>query len=123
MIVKMGIKIDIDPVVEQVNGLDFDKSLAINYTDENILNGPYKTKLEFIGTKNKSLNMLEDIKEELDGIKNETIKTDLSKKAFIKEIKSGFGEKIKNNPDKVVVIKPSRMKRFGDFLSKIFDKI
>lgn len=67
--------------------------------------------------------MLEDIKEELDGIKNETIKTDLSKKAFIKEIKSGFGEKIKNNPDTVVVIKPSRMKRFGEFLSKIFDKI
>jgi hypothetical protein len=67
--------------------------------------------------------MLEDIKEELDGIKNETIKTELSKKAFIRELKTGLGEKIKNNPDSVVVIKPSRMKRFGEFLSKIFDKI
>jgi len=50
MIEKMGIKIDIDPVVRQVNALDFDKSLAINHTDGNILNGPYKTKAEFIGT-------------------------------------------------------------------------
>ena len=50
MIAKMGIKIDIDPVVRQVDALNFDKSLAINYTEGNILNGPYKTKLEFLGT-------------------------------------------------------------------------
>lgn len=80
--------------------------------------------MEISYIQNKSpKNILEDIKEELDVIKNESIKTDLSKKAFIKEIKNGFGDKIKNNPDKVVIIKPSLMKRFSDFLSKIFEKI
>lgn len=67
-------------------------------------------------------NPPKNMQEEFDGIKNETIKTDLSKKAFIKEIKNGFGEKIKNNPDKVVVVKLSIIKRFSNFLSKIFDK-
>jgi hypothetical protein len=50
MIRQMNIEIDIDPIIDQVNNLNFNRSLAINYTEGSLLNGPYKTKLEFVGT-------------------------------------------------------------------------
>lgn len=46
----MNININIDPIVKQVSCIDFEKSLAINYTDGSLLNGPYKTKLEYVDT-------------------------------------------------------------------------
>ena len=50
MLKKIGITVDIDPIVRQVNSIDFEKSLAVNYTDGSLLNGPYKTKPEYVGT-------------------------------------------------------------------------
>lgn len=41
----------LQPLIDQVNELgDFGRSLAINYTDGELLNGPYKTKPEFENT-------------------------------------------------------------------------
>lgn len=50
MLSKMNIHVNIMPIVEQVANINFDKSLAVNYTNGSLLNGPYKTKLEYIGT-------------------------------------------------------------------------
>lgn len=50
MLTKMDVQVDIDPIIKQVELLTFGKSLAINYTDGKLLNGPYKTKPEFVGT-------------------------------------------------------------------------
>lgn len=50
MLQKMGITVDIGPIIEQVNSLNFGKSLDINYTTGSLLNGPYETKPEFVGT-------------------------------------------------------------------------
>lgn len=45
-----NIQVDLDPIIEQVNQLNFEKRLTLNYTDGKLLNGPYKTKPEFINT-------------------------------------------------------------------------
>jgi hypothetical protein len=50
MLTKMNIVIDVNPIVKQVEQLEFKKSLVLNYTDGTLLNGPYKTLLEFVGT-------------------------------------------------------------------------
>jgi len=46
----MNIKIDIVPVIEQVSSLEFKKSISLNYTNGKLLNGPYLTKPEYLGT-------------------------------------------------------------------------
>jgi hypothetical protein len=46
----MNIKLDIDPIIKQVESLEFDKSIAINYTDDKLLSGPFKIKPEFVNT-------------------------------------------------------------------------
>ncbi len=50
MLTKMNIKVDLAPIVEQVESLNFGKRLVLNYTDGKLLNGPYKTLPEFVGT-------------------------------------------------------------------------
>jgi len=50
MLSKLNIKLDIDPIIEQVLSLDFEKSLTLNYTTGKLLNGPYTTKPEYVGT-------------------------------------------------------------------------
>ena len=50
MLTKMDINVDLDPIIKQVESLEFGKSLAINYTNDKLLNGPYYTKPEFVGT-------------------------------------------------------------------------
>jgi hypothetical protein len=50
MLSKMNINVNIAPIVKQVNCINFEKSLAINYTDGSLLNGPYKTKPEYVDT-------------------------------------------------------------------------
>lgn len=50
MLKRMNLNVDIDPIVDQVSTLNFDKSLALNFTDGKLLNGPFKTKPEFVGT-------------------------------------------------------------------------
>ena len=50
MLTLMPLNVDIDPIIEQVESLNFEKRLILNYTDGKLLNGPYKTKPEFVGT-------------------------------------------------------------------------
>lgn len=50
MLTKTNIKLDIAPIIEQVSSLDFEKSLTLNYTTGKLLNGPYTTKPEYVGT-------------------------------------------------------------------------
>jgi hypothetical protein len=50
MLTKMNIKVDLDPIIQQVQGIQFGKSITINYTDGKLLNGPYKLKPEFVNT-------------------------------------------------------------------------
>ncbi len=47
MLTKMNIQVDLQPIIEQVNSLNFDKRLVLNYTTEKLLNGPYQTLPEF----------------------------------------------------------------------------
>jgi len=50
MLTKINLKLDIEPIIDQVNNLTFEKSLVLNYTTGTLLNGPYFTKSEFINT-------------------------------------------------------------------------
>lgn len=50
MLRKLNIKIDLNPIIDQVSKLDFQKRLVLNYTSGKLLNGPYQTKPEFVGT-------------------------------------------------------------------------
>lgn len=47
-------------------------------------------------------------------------KTQLKKEQFIKQIKGGLGEHIKNNGGKVTKVKKSMLKRFWERLMKVF---
>lgn len=62
----------------------------------------------------KELNEAENEKKLLD------YKLSKSKIDFIDEIKSGLGKQIKENGNKVEVIKPSIWKRFGNAIKRIF---
>lgn len=53
-------------------------------------------------------------------IELEKLKTQLKKENFIKEIKSGLGERIKNNGGTIKKIKKSFIKRIWDKVLKIF---
>jgi len=55
-------------------------------------------------------------------IKSTKIKTDLAKERFINELKTGLGTKIKENPNRVKIIKPSLIKRFFTWFKSIFTK-
>jgi hypothetical protein len=64
MLNNTNIKVDITPIIEQVESLNFDKRLALNYTDNKLLNGPFKIKTEFEGTPlGNVLTLLGDIGE------------------------------------------------------------
>lgn len=64
--------------------------------------------------------------ETLDSIRNDIRatreNTELKKKQFINELKSGLGEKIKQNPNQVKVIKKSLGERIKLFIRNIFTK-
>ena len=64
--------------------------------------------------------------ETLDSVRNEIIgtrqNTELKKNKFINELKSGLGEQIKQNPNKVTVIKKTFKERVKLFLKKLFTK-
>lgn len=47
-------------------------------------------------------------------------KTQLKKEQFIKNIKGGLGEHIRNNGGKVTKIKKSKWKKFWEKLMKVF---
>lgn len=55
-------------------------------------------------------------------ILNEKYKTALKKAQLINEIKSGLGEEIKKNPNKVKVIKKTWFEKFMSNIKKIFTK-
>lgn len=66
-----------------------------------------------------TLNEIREIEKELNAMKLEAKKTDLSKEAFIQEIKNGLGEKIKENPNKVGIICPPKENIFKRFFKKL----
>ncbi len=53
-------------------------------------------------------------------IELEKLKTQLKKENFIREIKNGLGDHIKNNGNKINRIKKSRLKKFWDKFLNIF---
>jgi hypothetical protein len=64
-----------------------------------------------------------ELNKEQNAIKLDIEMTNLKKKAFIDEIKSGLGDAIKNNPDKVIIHKITLFQKIKNFLIKIFIKI
>jgi hypothetical protein len=64
--------------------------------------------------------------ESVDLMRNEMINirnnTELKKKLFINDIKSGLGNKIKTNPNRIRVIKKSLGQRIKELFKKVFTK-
>lgn len=50
MLTKLDIKFPIDPIIEQVQSLTFDKRLPLNVTEGPLFSGPYRIKEEFQNT-------------------------------------------------------------------------
>jgi flagellar basal body-associated protein FliL len=63
---------------------------------------------------------MDEIKKIQSDLELEKLKTQLKKEQFVKQIKSGLGEHIKNNGGKVNVIKKSRFKKFWEKVLRIF---
>jgi hypothetical protein len=55
-------------------------------------------------------------------IELEKYKTALKKAKFIQEIKSGLGQEIKNNPNKITIITKPWYQKVLQFVKKIFTK-
>jgi hypothetical protein len=64
------------------------------------------------------MNLIEEINKLEKEIESNKIKTEFNKNRFINKIKSGLGEEIKNNPNKVIVIKKSKFQRLKENISK-----
>ena len=99
---------NIDENIEIVN------SLAINLLNSGKINDLEKQEA------------LEDRIETIDSINNE-IKaakqnTELKKEQFINELKSGLGQKVKNNPNKVKIIKKKWHQKLITAIKNIFIK-
>lgn len=65
------------------------------------------------------IEILREIEAEKKSILFERESTSIKKNVFIEEIKRGLGEDIKNNPNKVIINKESKIKVF---LKKFFNK-
>jgi len=63
---------------------------------------------------------MDEIQREENLMRADIEKTALKKKQFIREIKSGLGERIKENGNKVIKIKRSRWRRIINYLKNIF---
>lgn len=64
------------------------------------------------------MDLIEEINKLEKEIESNKIKTEFDKNRFIDKIKSGLGEEIKNNPNKVIVIKKSRFQRLKENIGK-----
>lgn len=67
-------------------------------------------------------NVTLEIKQATQEIELEKTKTQLKKSQLISELKSGLGDEIKKNPNKVKIIKKTRYQKFVLALKKIFTK-
>lgn len=72
--------------------------------------------------KEKSLERVETLDSNINKMKADKANTELKKYKYITEIKSGLGEKIKEKPNEVKVIKKSNNQKVKDFFKKIFNK-
>jgi len=79
---------------------------------------------EFINNleKEDSLERIETLDSNINKMKADKANTELKKNKFISEIKSGLGEKIKENPNEIKAIQKSKKQKIKDFLKKIFNK-
>lgn len=68
------------------------------------------------------IEIISEIKLEIEGFKKETEATTASKNNFIKEIKAGLGSEIKQKGGRVIVVKKTKYQKMTDWLKKIFTK-
>lgn len=67
----------------------------------------------------EEVETLDVIENELKGMK---VNSELKKSQFISELKSGLGDKVKENPGRVIIIKKSLFQRFKDSIRSMFNK-
>lgn len=61
-----------------------------------------------------------EIKQIENEIKADLFMTEIRKKKFIGDLKSGLGEEIKKNPNKVKFVKQPWYKKISNFFKKVF---
>jgi hypothetical protein len=69
--------------------------------------------------KNERVESVDLMRNEMISIRNNT---ELKKKLFINEIKSGLGDKIKTNPNTITVVKKSLSQKIKELFKKVFTK-
>jgi|688.fasta_scaffold1450117_1 hypothetical protein len=69
--------------------------------------------------KNERVETLDSV---INDIKGQKEQTKLNKLRFINEIKNGLGEKIKENPNEIMVIKKPWYSKLGKLIKNIFTK-
>jgi hypothetical protein len=72
--------------------------------------------------KEESIERVETLDSNINKMKADKANTELKKNKFISEIKSGLGDKIKEKPNEIKLIKKSKKQKIKDFLKKIFNK-
>ena len=72
--------------------------------------------------KEESLERVETLDSVINKMNADKLNTEQKKNKYITEIKSGLGEKIKENPNEIRLIKKSRTQKIKDFFKKIFNK-
>lgn len=64
--------------------------------------------------------VLKEIQQTENQIKADMLMTEMRKKKFISELKTGLGDEIKKNPNTVKIIKKPWFTKVSDFFKKIF---
>jgi C4-type Zn-finger protein len=93
-------------------------------TLEDLLNKFDKQNKEFIKNveKEEQFERIETLDAIQNDIKAQQTQTERAKNKFAQSIVSGLGEKVKANPNKVIVIKKPWHVKFKEFIKKIFTK-
>ncbi len=82
-----------------------------------------KTKSLITELENEEKNeRIETVDSIINDIKGQKEQTKLNKLRFINEIKSGLGEKIKENPNQIKIIKKPWCSKLNQFIKNIFTK-
>ena len=93
-------------------------------TLEDVLDKFNKHNKEFINKidKEEEFERIETVDSILNDIKAQQFQTERTKDKFAKSIINGLGEKVKANPNTIVIVKKPWYVKFKEYIKKIFTK-
>lgn len=94
-------------------------------TVDEILSSAYQSVRGFVAEMDRQnvTESRESINDVVNRIKGETERTEIKKRSFIEEIKSGLGEEVKKKGNRVTYIKKTRTQKVKEFFRRLFSTL